>query len=105
MPIRERTTYLHTIKPWAAKGGKQIHMPDTDRFLSLKQDVLTISDLYSDVIFSVEALVSYLCACVCMSFHLRPREKSLRTGGSTRHTKSASKEGCQNFLRTQGKVC
>lgn len=58
-------------------------MPDTDRFLSLKRDVLTTSDLYSDVSFSVEALVSYLCACVCMSFHLRPRETSLRTGGST----------------------
>lgn len=58
MPIREKIIYLHTIKPWVTKVRKQIHMPGADRFLSLKQDVLTISDLYSKVIFSEEALVS-----------------------------------------------
>lgn len=74
MPIRERTHYLHTIKPWATKSGKQIHTPDKDRFLSLKQDVLTTSDLYSDGTFSVEALVSYLCACVCIFSSKAPRK-------------------------------
>lgn len=54
MSIREMTVYLHTHKTWAAKKGKQIHTTDTDRLLSLKQDVLTTSSVYSDATFSVE---------------------------------------------------
>lgn len=63
MSIRERTVWM--LENSGHLNGKQSHKPDTNGFLKLKQDVLTISRLYLDVPFSVRPQILVLCVwCV-----------------------------------------